>query len=32
MTDLGIAFIVLTILVLAFGFWVYHTDTHPKKP
>lgn len=32
MTDLGIIFIVLTVLVTAFGLWVWYSDTHPKKP
>ena len=31
MTDLGIAYIVGSILVVAFGLWVHYTDTHPKK-
>lgn len=30
-TDLGIMFIVLTVLVTAFGLWVWYTDTHPNK-
>jgi hypothetical protein len=31
LTDLGIFFIVGSILVVAFGPWVHYTDTHPKK-
>jgi hypothetical protein len=30
-TDLGIFFIVASILITAFGLWVRYTDTHPKK-
>ena len=31
MTDLGIVFIIGSILAIGFALWVRYSDTHPKK-
>lgn len=30
-TDLGIFFVLGSIAVVLFAWWVHYTDTHPKK-